>query len=50
MRTNSGFITQRDHRAVKELKENLNLYILNDPYLCDRLNGVYTRRKKELNE
>lgn len=35
LRTNSGFISKRDHAAMKELNENMNLYIMNDPYLID---------------
>jgi len=50
LRTNSGFVTQRDHEAVKELRENLELYMLNDSHLFDQMHRVYRRRKRELNE
>lgn len=50
LRSNSGFITARDHRVIKELNENLELYMTNEPYLTDRLHRVYMKRKKELNE
>ena len=50
LRTNSGFITKRDHAAIKEITENLELYILNEPYLAERLHRVYQKRKKEHNE
>ena len=43
-------MTQRDHRAVKELKDNLQLYIFNNGALMDQLSKLYNRRKKELNE
>ena len=49
LRTNSGFISARDRRAVKELTENLKMYLFNDPYMCDQLHKVYNRRKKEYN-
>ena len=35
LRTNSGFITDRDRKVVKELSENIELYALNEPYLFD---------------
>ena len=35
LRSNSGFISARDRSAVKELLENLELYMFNDSYLCD---------------
>ena len=50
MRTNSGFVSAVDHRTVKELNENIKIYLLNDPYLVDQLYKLYYRRKMELNE
>jgi hypothetical protein len=47
LRTNSGFISPRDRRAVKELTENLKMYMFNDSYMCDQLHKVYNRRKKD---
>ena len=43
-------MSDRDRSAVKELRENLELYMFNDPYLRDQLQRVYSRRKRELNE
>lgn len=35
---------------MKELTENIELYLLNEPYLGELLHRVYTKRKKELDE
>lgn len=35
LRTNSAFLTSNDRRAVKELTEQLELYVLNDGLLCN---------------
>jgi len=44
LRTNSGFISERDRKIVKELNENLKLYMLNDSFMCDQLSRVFNRR------
>ena len=50
LRTNTAFVNPRDRAVVKELTENLNNYLLNDPFVCDQLQKIYRRRQKELNE
>lgn len=50
LRTNSAFVSNKDRRALKELQENMSLYVLNDGILCNQLRQLYMRRKREQSE
>lgn len=47
LRANSAFVSSRDRRVVEELKKNVKLYVLNDGLLCNQLQRLYMRRKRE---
>lgn len=50
LRTNSGFINKNDYKAVDELSEHMDTYLLYDPYLLSNVHKLYEKRQKELNE
>lgn len=45
MRKSSGYLNDRDRAALKELRENMSLYLLHDMVLFDQLMRLYYREK-----
>ena len=47
LRTGKSWISERDRRAVMEVTENLELYLLNHPQVLVNMRQLYLKSKRD---